>query len=247
MNLKELERFATWARLKLIDGVIYRAGEIGITETGIATALEESTEDLQIFDIGIGRPVELKDEKIHQRRSLVKAIRSRERGTDYKSAFNAVVEEVAYTWFNRLIAVRFMEINNYLPSRIRILSAEDPKKTEPDIVTTPFDANLDLTEIERKRVVKLKNENRLDDLFCFLFIKQCNQLHNILPELFEETADYSEILLPLSFTDQGGIVWHLVNDLDEAYFDLAKGGQIQVVGWLYQFYNVDLKETILQT
>ena len=100
-----------------------------------------------------------------------------------------------------------MEVNDYLPSRIRVLSSENPGKLEPDFVTTPFDAGLDLTPAERDRVLRLKDENRLDELFRMLFIKQCNKLHELLPELFEATSDYTELLLTLSFTDKDGVVY----------------------------------------
>lgn len=93
------------------------------------------------------------------------------------------MEEVAYTWFNRLIAIRFMEVNNYLPSGIRVLSSENRAKTEPDFVTAPFDTDLEFTPYEQDRIVQLKDENKLDELFRMLFIRQCNKLHDILPGL----------------------------------------------------------------
>ena len=126
---------------------------------------------------------------------------------NYKVAFEYIVEEVAYTWFNRMIAIRFMEVNGYLP--IRVLSSESGKH-EPDIVTTPFDAGLEFTGEESDRIYELRDNNRLEELFRMLFIRECNHLHDILPELFEATNDYSELLLSLSYTDKDGVVFHQI-------------------------------------
>lgn len=96
-----------------------------------------------------------------------------------------MIEEVAYTWFNRLIAIRFMEVNDYLPSHIRVLSSESGK-LEPDLVTTPFDAELPFTAEEEAQIFQLKQDNKLDEVFRILFLKQCNALNEILPALFEK-------------------------------------------------------------
>lgn len=156
-----------------------------------------------------------------------------------------VVEEVAYTWFNRLIAIRFMEVNDYLPSGVRVLSSENKAKNEPDLVTTPFDTDLEFTPYEQDRVIQLKDENKLDELFRMLFIKQCNKLHDILPELFEKTDDYSELLLTISFTDKDGIVYRLVHDIDEDDFNVEKEGQVEIIGWMYQYYISDKHEEVI--
>jgi len=152
-----------------------------------------------------------------------------------------VVEEVAYTWFNRLIAIRFMEVNDYLPSRIRVLSSESSNKAEPDLVTHPMDANFEYTPYEKDRIMQFKNDNKLDELFRMLFIKQCNALNSILPELFEKTSDFTELLLNVSFTDQDGVVYHLVNDIPEDDFNVSKAGQVEIIGWMYQYYNTEPK------
>lgn len=186
--------------------------------------------------------------EIKQRDALVKAIQTKERSyKSYQEAFENVIEEVAYTWFNRLIAIRFMEVNDYLPSGVRVLSSENKAKKEPDLVTTPFDTDLEFTSYEQDRIIQLKDDNKLDELFRMLFIKQCNKLHDILPELFEKTDDYSELLLTISFTDPEGIIHHLINDIedvdfrinDEMYTDDGKikaDGQVEIIGWLYQYY-----------
>ena len=237
MNKTAIKNFAVWAREKLISDITYKAGMLGISENGIAEKLPQSTNDLQFFDIGTKDYAEVSDKEISQRDALVKAINQKEKDTkDYKEAFNYVVEEVAYTWFNRLIAIRFMEVNDYLPSGIRVLSSENKAKNEPDFVTTPFDTDLEFTSYEQERIVQLKDENKLDELFRMIFIRQCNKLHDILPELFEKTDDYSELLLTISFTDIDGIVYHLVHDIDEDDFNVEKEGQVEIIGWMYQYY-----------
>ena len=128
MNKTAIKNFAIWARRKLISDITYKAGMLGITETGIAQPLKQSTKDLQFFDIGTKDYVEISGVEIQQRNALLSAIRNKERSSDYKTAFRSVVEEVAYTWFNRLIAVRFMEVNDYLPSHVRVLSSTSPNK-----------------------------------------------------------------------------------------------------------------------
>ena len=248
MNKTAIKNFSVWAREKLISDIIYKASMIGITEDGITDELPQSTNDLQFFDIGTKDYAEVSGKEISQRDALVKAINQKEKDTkDYKEAFRYLVEEVAYTWFNRLIAIRFMEVNDYLPSGVRVLSSENKAKKEPDLVTAPFDTDLEFTSSEQDKIIQLKDDNKLDELFRILFIKQCNKLHDILPELFEKTDDYSELLLTISFTDPEGIIHHLINDIedvdfrinDEMYTDDGKikaDGQVEIIGWLYQYY-----------
>ena len=241
MNKAAIEKFAVWARAKLISEITYKMGLLGITEKGIVEPLPQSTGDLQVFDIGTKNYAEVTGAAIKQRAALVSEVRQREKTADYGTALHSVIEEVAYTWFNRLIAVRFMEVNDYLPSRVRVLSSENPAKAEPDLVTDPFDTDLVFTPFEQDRIVQLKDENQLDELFRMLFIKQCNQLHDILPELFEKTDDYSELLLTISFTDKDGVIYHLTHDIAEDDFNVEKEGQVEIIGWMYQYYNTELK------
>ena len=240
MNKTAIKNFAVWARRKLISEITYKAGLIGINEKGISQPLSISTGNIQFFDIGTGKPNEIADHEIKQRNALVKRIREKESTSDYKTAFQFVIEEVSYTWFNRLIAIRFMEVNDYLPSRIRVLSSETPAKSEPDMVTTPFDTDMEFSAYETDRIMQLKHENKLDELFRMLFIKQCNKLNGVLPELFEKTADYTELLLTISFTDSDGIVSHLVNDIEEEDFTEA----VEIIGWMYQYYNTEPKSEV---
>lgn len=240
MNKTAIKNFAIWARNKLIADICYRAGLMGITEKGIADPLPQSTLDAQFYDIGAAEPYLVAGEAIKQRRQLVSAIREKEADTDYATAYQYIMEEVAYTWFNRLIAVRFMEVNDYLPSHLRVLSSESGK-VEPDLVTTPFDADLPFTAEEEARIIQCKQDNKLDELFRFLFIKQCNALNEILPGLFEKTTDYTEVLLNLSVVDQEGVVYKLTHDIPEKDFNIEQGGQVEIIGWLYQYYNTEPK------
>lgn len=248
MNKTAIRKFAEWAREKLIEDIKYKAGTVGITANGIVEKLPQSTSDTYFYDVGTKDYTKISGIEIKQRDALVKAIQTKERSyKSYQEAFENVIEEVAYTWFNRLIAIRFMEVNDYLPSGVRVLSSENKAKKEPDLVTTPFDTDLEFTSYEQDRIIQLKDDNKLDELFRMLFIKQCNKLHDILPELFEKTDDYSELLLTISFTDPEGIIHHLINDIedvdfrinDEMYTDDGKikaDGQVEIIGWLYQYY-----------
>ena len=240
MNKTAIKNFAIWARNKLIADIQYRAGLMGITAEGIKNALPQSTPNMEFYDIGTAEPYSITGEAIQQRKKLVEILRQKEKDSDYATAYKYILEEVAYTWFNRLIAIRFMEVNDYLPSHIRVLSSETGK-VEPDLVTTPFDMELDFTPAEEENILRLKTDNALDELFRLLFIKQCNALNEILPALFEKTNDYTELLLNLSVVDQDGVVYHLIHDIDENDFNIEKGGQVEIIGWLYQYYNTEPK------
>ena len=240
MNKTAIKNFAIWARNKLIADVSYDARLIGIRSDGIAKPLPQSFGGTQFFDIGTAEPYSISGEAVRQRDKLIEVIRQKEKDTDYKTAYQYVIEEVAYTWFNRLIAIRFMEVNDYLPSHIRVLSSESGK-LEPDLVTTPFDAELPFTAEEEAQIFQLKQDNKLDEVFRILFLKQCNALNEILPALFEKTKNYTELLLSLSVTNQDGVVYHLIHDIPEDDFNIERGGQVEIIGWLYQYYNTEPK------
>ena len=240
MNKTAIKNFAIWARNKLIADVSYDSRLIGITEDGIAKPLPQSFGGTQFFDIGTAEPYSISGEAVRQRDKLIEVIQQKEKDTDYKTAYQYVIEEVAYTWFNRLIAIRFMEVNDYLPSHIRVLSSESGK-LEPDLVTTPFDAELPFTAEEEAQIFQLKQDNKLDEAFRILFLKQCNALNEILPALFEKTKNYTELLLSLSVIDQDGVVYHLIHDIPEDDFNIERGGQVEIIGWLYQYYNTEPK------
>lgn len=245
MNKTKIKNFAVWAREKLIDDIKYKAKMIGITDEGISEKLPQSTNNLHFYDVGTKDYSEISGIEIKQREALVNEIKSREENFEsYKEAFESIVEETAYTWFNRLIAIRFMEVNDYLPSGVRVLSSENKDKNEPDFVTKPFETDLEFTSDEYDKIIKLKDENKPDELFRKLFIKQCNKLHEILPELFEKLDDYSELLLTISFTDKDGIVYRLVHGIEEDDFNIEKEGQVEIIGWLYQYYNIEPKAKV---
>ncbi len=240
MDKTSIRNFAIWARKKLIAEITYKAGLYGISEKGINPELPASTSDLKLYDIGTKEPVKVEGVAISQRNALADVIRSKKKELGYKEAFNYIIEEVAYTWFNRLIAIRFMEVNEYLPSGVRVLSSEMEGKNEPDMVTNPFETDIEFTDNDKEKVLSLKD----DELFRFLFIKQCNKLNEYLPELFEKMDNYTELLVPLSFTDTESVVYHLVHDISEDDFNVQKEGQVQIIGWLYQYYNTEPKEKV---
>ena len=247
MDKTAIKNYAIWARTKLIEDIKYKASLLGITEKGIADALPQSTTQEQYFDIGTREPYAIRGVQIAQRRSLAEAIKKKAQESDYLTAYNSIIEEVAYTWFNRFIAVRFMEVNDYLPCKIRVLSAVDGRQ-EPDIVQNPFDAKLDYTSAEEELISQHQMNNEGDKLFNMLFVKVCNDLSKVLPQLFEAEQDYTELLLNISYTDQDGLIYKLVHDIPEDNFDVnavdEEGkpiGQVEIIGWLYQYYNTEPK------
>ena len=240
MDKPAIKKFAVWARKKLIADTKYRAGLVGVTETTVAEPLPQSNESVQFFDVGLPQPYRIESDAVTQRQRFVAELnKETAKQGSYTAAYQTVVDKVAYTWFNRLIAVRYMEVNDLLPSRTRVLSSAD-RRAEPQIVTSPFDAVLDYTPAEQQQIVTLKNDNKLDEAFRLLFLKQCAALGDCLPRLFEQVDDYMPLLLALSFTDKDGVVCHLVNDIPESDWQDA----VQIVGWLYQYYNTEPKEQV---
>jgi len=240
MDKPAIKKFAIWARNKLIADTKYRAGLVGVTETAVAEPLPQSNETVQFFDVGLPQPYRIEGDAVTQRQRFVAELnKETAKQGSYTAAYQTVVDKVAYTWFNRLIAVRYMEVNDLLPSRTRVLSSADGR-AEPQIVTSPFDAVLDYTPAEQQQIVTLKNDNKLDEAFRLLFLKQCAALGDCLPRLFEQVDDYMPLLLALSFTDKDGVVCHLVNDIPESDWQDA----VQIVGWLYQYYNTEPKEQV---
>lgn len=240
MDKPAIKKFAVWARNKLIADTKYRAGLVGVTETTVAEPLPQSTESVQFFDVGLPQPYRIEGDAVTQRQRFVAELnKETAKQGSYTAAYQTVVDKVAYTWFNRLIAVRYMEVNDLLPSRTRVLSSADGR-AEPQIVTSPFDAVLYYTPAEQQQIVTLKNDNKLDEVFRLLFLKQCAALGDCLPRLFEQVDDYMPLLLALSFTDKDGVVCHLVNDIPESDWQDA----VQIVGWLYQYYNTEPKEQV---
>lgn len=250
MNKNAIKKFAIDARNKLIASVTDKAGMLGITPDNCSEAITKGA-DFEVYKTAAGTEVTLNKKQCEQRRKLVDQIHAR--------GFEAVVEEVAYTWFNRICAIRFMEVNDYMyPVRVRVLSSEKKStvsglvKNEPDVVTMAPDIDWDFTDEEREEIIDAKLNNRLDDLFRMLFIKQCNLLHEVLPGLFEETEDYTEMLLNISFTNEDDVIRMLIDEkrgIPEEDFNVntigedgQPTGQVEIIGWLYQYYNTELKD-----
>lgn len=241
MNKNAIKKFAIDARNKLIASVTDKAGMLGITKDACSEPITKGM-DFEVYKTTAGTEVTLNKKQCEHRRKLVEQIKAR--------GFDAVIEEVAYTWFNRICAIRFMEVNDYMyPARVRVLSSEKAGKNEPDILTLAPDIDWEFTEEEREYIIDAKMNNKLDDLFRMLFIKQCNLLHEVLPGLFEETEDYTEMLLNISFTNEDDVIRMLIDSLDEADFNVSTldengnpTGQVEIIGWLYQYYNTELKD-----
>lgn len=240
MNKNAIKKFAIDARNKLIASVTDKAGMLGITKDTCSEPITKGV-DFEVYKTTAGTEVTLNKKQCEHRRKLVEQIKT--------SGFDAVIEEVAYTWFNRICAIRFMEVNDYMyPARVRVLSSEKAGKNEPDILTLAPDIDWEFTEEEREYIIDAKMNNKLDDLFRMLFIKQCNLLHEVLPGLFEETEDYTEILLNISFTNEDDVIRMLVDGINESDFDITtvdengkQAGQVEIIGWLYQYYNTEPK------
>jgi conserved domain protein len=239
MDKVALRNFAVNAKEKLEKEVRRKLELIGITENKIEEGIVSKNDYLKIGN------VELNKREIKQREILVKTLKEKVKEGNFQDALNELIEEIAYTWFNRIIAIRFMEVNDYLNDRIRILSSERENDREPQIIREVFNTDLELSDDEKNYVYNLKEESKTEELFRFLFIKKCNKLNEILPELFEEAEDYSELLLPISINDEEGILRKLVDGVPKESFDIKKEGQIEVIGWLYQYYNEEKKNKIV--
>ena len=254
MEKAPIKKFAVEARRKLIADVTFQLERYGITENGIVEP-QTSTDKELVFDLGNGNTQTIKGERyVKQYRNLVARVRGFYADGSPKQQLEQFIEEIAFTWFNRLIAIRFMEINRYLP--VRVLSSEIEGQKLPDLVASPFSGDLEFTDAEKQHIFDLQDANKEDDLFRFLFFKQCNDLSRILPRLFEDldgSNSFSELLITLSFNDPNGVVYRLVNEVDERWFDIHATdedgkplGQVQIMGWMYQYYNADLKDQVFK-
>lgn len=251
MDKTILKDFAIYSRNKLIQDIKNKASMIGITEKGIGNPLSESTSDMLVFDIKSIDTYKIYGDEVKQYIELKKELEKRKNNSDYKTAYNTLVEEVAYTWFNRLIAIRFMEINNYLPNKLRVLSSGRDGVDEPEFLTHYEDTSLDLTKVELDLILNWKLDGSapsMEKIFNLLFIKQCNDLNKNLPELFEEIDDYAELLLNISYIDVEGVLYKLIHDIPESYFDIESetgSGQVEIIGWMYQYYNTEKKDEVI--
>ena len=226
MDKTAIKNFAVRARNKLIDDITQKAFELGISEDEI--------KDIIAFEggftiKGLNNSKTYKKYQEKQRRKLVDNIKQK--------GFDQVIEEVAYTWFNRFIALRFMEVNDYLPTGVRVLSSKEEGKVEPDIIKEAL--NVDL-EIDRELVYKLIDENDTEDLYRYLLVKQCNELGKIMPQVFEEISDYTELLLPDNLLGEGSVIRDLVDSVEEEDYK----DQVEIIGWMYQYYISEKKDEV---
>ena len=216
MNKNAIQKFAIWARNELIAQVSQRAYQYGIDESGFGDASADTLN---------GRL--LTAEEKSQRQELIKQIQEK--------GYKQVMEEVAYTWFNRFIALRFMEVNNYLPSHIRVFS-DSTGAFKPEILSDVL--HLDLPGLNRGKVAEYIESNDTEGLYRYLLLTQCNALNDPLPRMFEEMGGYTELLLPNNILKQDSVLGHMVADIPEEDWQDA----VQIIGWLYQYYNTELKD-----
>lgn len=226
MNKTAIKNFAVRARVKLIEDITQKAYELGVTKNEI--------KDIETFEggfkiKGLENSKVYKKYELKQREQLVSKVREK--------GFEQVIEEVSYTWFNRFIALRFLEVNDYLPTGVRVLSSVEEGKTEPDIIKEALSIDL---EIDKDLVYKLIDANDTGDLYKYLIIKQCNQLGQIMPMVFEEIADYTELLLPDNLLSEGSVVRDLVESIEEDDYK----DQVEIIGWMYQYYISEKKDEV---
>ena len=245
MDKRAIKNFAIESRNILRSRVINKLTNLGITSKNIEEVKKIGNDTIDIDSSGarfIGKDV-------FKRSKLVDELNRREKQAgSYEVAYETLVEEVAYTWFNRVIAIRFMEVNNYLPGRLRVLSSESPGKREPDIVTHLLDTDLyaEMDTETKNRVIELLSDGSaeaVDELYQLVFIKQCNNLNQQLPDLFERIDDYTELLFTISYIDDNGVIANLLT-IPESDFDVSKEGQVEIIGWMYQYYNTEPKNTV---
>lgn len=247
MDKNKIKKFAINARQHLRDTVEVKLAGLGITADKINNELPISTTDKKYY-VDDNENNALTGAQIGWRRDIVNELNNRDYDNDPKTAFNDFVEEVAYTWFNRIIALRFMEANNYLPSRVRVLTSEEGK-AEPDIVDEAMEIEDDLggySDQEKELITNAltdKTPELMDQLYMMLFIKQCDALSEILPGLFEKTRNYLKLLFTPHY--DRGVIQDLINEIPESYFDVNEEGQVQIIGWLYQYYNSEPHEKVV--
>ncbi len=234
MDKSALKAYAVEARRKLIDAVKVKARQLYIFG---ALLPEEATRRLQADGIF------LTAEQSKARLRICNILAEHGNDVDNTAAYQRLAEDVACTWFNRFIALRIMEVNDWLPSGIRILSSHEPGRAEPDAMREV--ERLDY--VKQVKIAELRAGNGFDaseKLYKYILISQCNALSSILPGMFEKADDYTELLLPDALLAKGGIVNDLVTKIHEDNFNLQKQGQIEIIGWLYQFYISEKKDEV---
>ena len=220
MNKTAIKNFAIWARRELIEKVTKKAKIYGI----------EKDKEMKEMDTALNGQVLTSDDK-KARRILIEKID--------KDGFDETIEEVAYTWFNRFIAIRFMEVNGYIPSHIRVFTSEN-NEFEPQILSEAI--HIDLPGLDKSKVLELYNAgNKEEELFNYLFITQCNALNEVLPGMFQKLNDYTELLLPDGLLRNDSVIARMVKEIPEEDWK----EQVQIIGWLYQYYNEEKKDEII--
>lgn len=219
MNKTAIKNYAIWARVQLIESAKQRAFEYEITENGESKANIES----------IGGRLLSVDEK-EQRKQLISQIQ--------RKGYTQVMEEVAYTWFNRFIALRFMEVNGYLPSKIRVFTDENGA-FKPELLKEAMSVELD--GLDRNKVLNLLDKQDNEALYKYLLITQCNALNADLPYMFEKIANWSELLFPANLLRSDSIIGRMVNEIPEEDFK----DEVEIIGWLYQFYITEKHEEVI--
>ncbi|WP_048345184.1 BREX-1 system adenine-specific DNA-methyltransferase PglX [Limosilactobacillus mucosae] len=246
MDKSKIKNFAINARRELIGSVSQRLAQLGITTSEISQEMPASTPELKYYTKEqIVSNNGLTGQQITWRSNIVNELKTRGYYEDQQTVLEDFIEEVAYTWFNQIIAIRFMEVNNYLPTRVRVLSSESGN-SEPDIIDEALNLRDDLgnfTPEEDQLIGDAQlslDPRKLDQAYEILFIKQCDALAEILPGLFEKTKDYLKLLFTPNYNH--GVIQELVTEIPESYFDVQDEGQVQIIGWLYQYYNTEPKD-----
>ena len=218
MNKNAIKKYAIWARNELIDRVSHRAAVYGITD--------EDHGDMNADSVN-GSILTVTEKR--QRQALIRKVNAQ--------GYQIVMEEVAFTWFNRFAALRFMEVNGYLPSHVRVFT-NDEGEFKPQMLTEAI--HLELDGLDKGKVFALEKANQREDLFKYLLITQCNALSAILPGLFQKIDDYTELLLPDFLLREGSVIQQMVELIPEEDWT----DQVQIIGWLYQYYNTEPKDKV---
>lgn len=218
MDKNAIKKYAVWARKELISRVAQKAQQYGITETEMVDANADSVN---------GKV--LSAEEMQQRRALIAQINEK--------GYQQVMEEVAYTWFNRFSALRFMDVNGYLPSHVRVFTDEN-NAFKPQILAEAL--HLELDKLDKDKVYALKETEQTEELYKYLLIVQCNALNSILPGMFQTIADYTELLLPDNLLREGSVIEQMISQIPEDNWQDA----VQIIGWLYQYYNSEKKDEV---
>ena len=218
MNKNAIKNFAVSARIMLIQAVTQKAFEYEVTENGKNDPSQAAVNGQS-----------LTPSEQSQRAQLIAQIQAK--------GFASTMEEAAYTWFNRFIALRFMEVNNYLPSHTRIFSDEDGN-FKPEVLTDAV--NLEIDGLNKELVLELLEQQKNEQLYQYIVITQCNALNEGLPEMFERIGGWTELLFPKNLLREDSVIAHMVKDIPESDWN----DQVQIIGWLYQYYNSEPKEKV---